>query len=270
MRAATSAAQRASLLVPLLITACVQSTGGRLVQFTLEASGDPAVVSGAPLTFTTSSGFEVTLTRARLHVGAIYFNVQNPQNYALESSCIQPGLYSGEVRGGLTIDTLNPVPEPFPIRGNGTDTMTRAAELWLGSGDINAENDGTVVLDVAGEAVRGVERWPFEGRLTIGKNRFTPPRNPALPGSNPLCQQRIVSPIPVEARLSENARVWLKVDPIAWFSSVDFSQLQADALDPSKRVFVDSATLGGQPDVALFNGLTSASGPYAFEIETPE
>lgn len=256
-------------LLPLLLAGCVQSTGGALVGFAAQAGGAPAVVDGGPLTFTSGRGFEVRLDRARLTVGAVYLNQQNPQAYALEASCIQPGIYTGEVRGGLVVDALSPVPQPFPVAGNGTDGETRAAELWLTGGDVLAEEDRTVILDVAGQASRGAETWPFEAQLTIGQNRAVPPRNPALPGSNPLCQQRIVSPVAFDARLAEGATLWLQVDPRAWFASVDFAALTRVSDAPVLYRFTDDQASSAQPDKALYNGLRSAAGPYRFELLHP-
>jgi hypothetical protein len=260
---------RSLACLALVLSACVQTTGGALVSFDAIAQGDPAVVDGGPLTFTSPAGFEVTLTRARLTVGALYLNQQNPQSYTLEQSCIQDGIYSGEVRGGLTVDALSPLPQPFPTRGNGTDAQTLAAELWLTGGDIDADTDRTVLLDVAGTATRGAETFPFEAQLTISGNRVTPPRNPALPGSNPLCRQRIVSPIPFEARLAEGSQVALRVDPRAWFDAVDFSTLTRTSDSPLAYRFIDDQSSSSQADKALFAALRSAVGPYRFELLPP-
>lgn len=260
-------------LVPLLsllaAAGCIQTTGGRIVGFQAQAQGDPAVVDGGPLTFTSPAGFDVTLARAQLFVGALYFSQQNPQSYTLETSCVQPGVYTGEVRGAVTVDALSPAPVPFPIAGNGTDADTRAAELWLTGGNVEADVDRTVVLDVAGTATRGAEVFPFEGAFTISQNRVTPPRNPALPGSNPLCQQRIVSPIPFEAQLVEGGTLSLVVDPRAWFASVDFSTLSKVSDAPPLYRFEDTSTSSAQADKALYNGLRSAVGPYRFTLTPP-
>lgn len=257
------------LVLMLALSGCVQSTGGNLVSFHAQASGDPAVVSGGPLTFTTPKGFTVTLTRAQLTVGALYLNQQNPQNYTLEESCVQEGIYSGEVRGKVSLDALSPTPTPFPVEGNGTDTLTRAAELWLTGGDLLADVDKTVILDAAGTATGAAGTFPFDARFTISQNRLLPPRNPALPGSNPLCRQRIVSPIPFEARLTEGSTLWLQVDPRAWFSSVDFAELTQVSDMPAAYRFTDDSASSLQPDKALFNGLRSASGPYRLELTAP-
>lgn len=260
---------RGLLPVLLVLTGCIETTGGQAVAFMAQASGDPAVVTGGPLTFATPRGFEVTLTRARMTVGALYLNQQNPQSYALEQGCIQEGIYSGEVRGGLTIDALRPEPEPFPVTGHGTDALTLAGELWLTGGDLLADTDETVVLDVAGVATRGAEVFPFEAQVTISRNRVLPPRNPALPGSNPLCRQRIVSPIPFEVRLAEGGTLWLQVDPRAWFVSVDFAELVRVSDSPLLYRFTDDASSSAQPDKALYAALRSAVGPYRFEFLAP-
>lgn len=258
--------KRFALALLLAVTGCVQTTGGDLVSFHAQASGDPTIVTGGPLTFATPTGFDVTPTRAKVTVGALYLNAQNPQNYSLEQSCVQEGIYTGEVRGGLVVDALSPTPQDFPVAGNGTDVLTRAAELWLTGGDLLADSDPTVVLDVAGTATSSAGTFPFEAAFTISSNRVIPPRNPALPGSNPLCRQRIVSPIAFDATLAEGSTVSLFVDPRAWFSSVDFAALQKVSDAPLLYRFTDDSASSAQPDKALFNALRSASGPYRLEL----
>jgi len=254
------------VLVLLVVSGCVQTTGGNVVSFKARASGDPQVVSGAPLQFTTAAGFDVTLTRAKLTVGALYFNQQNPQNYTLETSCVQDGIYSGEVRGQVTVDALSATPVEFPVAGNGTDAQTRSGELWLTGGNIDATVDRTVLLDVEGTATKGADTYPFNGTLSISSNRVVPPSNPALPGSNPLCRQRIVSPIPFEARLSDGATLSLFVDPRAWFAAVDFADLSKVSDAPLLYQFVDDQGSSHQADKALYAALRSAVGPYRFEV----
>lgn len=257
--------KRVAFITAVLCSACIQTTGGNVVSFDVQARGTAEAAS----TFTTPSGFDVTLTRARITVGAVYLNQQNPQSYSLEQACIQEGIYSGEVRGGLVIDGLSVDAQPFPVRGNGTDAPTRAAELWLTGGDVLANEDRTVVLDVAGTATRGADTFPFDAAFTIGSNRAVPPRNPALPGSNPLCRQRIVSPVAFDATLTEGSTVTLHVDPRAWFAAVDFSGLTKVSDTPLLYRFTDSQESSAQPDKALFNALRSAQGPYRLELNAP-
>jgi hypothetical protein len=115
-------------------------------------------------------------------------------------------------------------------------------------------------------ATRGAESFPFEGQLTIGANRILPPRNPALPGSNPLCRQRIVSPIAFDATLAEGSSVQLLIDPRAWFVTVDFSELTRVSDLPLLYRFTDEEASSAQPDKALYSAMRSASGPYRLEL----
>jgi hypothetical protein len=141
--------------------------------------------------------------------------------------------------------------------------------VWLTGGDIEADVDPTVVLDVEGTATRGADSFPFTAAFTISQNRVIPPRNPALPGSNPLCQQRIVAPVPFDATLVQGGTVALLVDPRAWFASVDFSTLTKVSDAPLRYEFQDSATSTAQADRALYNGLRAAVGPYHFTLTPP-
>ena len=249
----------AALVPALLFVGCIESTGGNLVSFHAQARGVPE----ASQPFTTPAGYDVTLSRARVHVGALYFNQQNPQSYTLEESCIQDGIYSGEVRGGLDVDALNASAQPFPVEGNGTDTLTRTGTLWLTGGDVFADDDPTVVLDIAGTATGDAGVFPFEGRFTIGANRQLPPRNPALPGSNPLCAQRIVGPVSMNDRFTNGGTVTLVVDARQFFAAIDFSTLASDG---GVYAFTDSQASTSQADLTLFSALRSAGAPYRFEV----
>ncbi len=256
-------------VLALLGASCLDSTGNRLVGFKAQASGDPALglVAGQPYTFTSGRGYEVTLTTARLFVGAVYLSTLEPMTASgsVEAPCVTPGLITGEVRGGLLVDVLDPTPQVFPAPGVGSDVPTRSAQLWLTSGDVSAADDSQVILHVEGTAARGGTSWPFVGKLTLGKNRALPPRSAALPSANPICEQRIVTPIPFAAALDGRA-VWLKVDPRAYFASVNFGTLLQVSSTPPSYAFRDDAATADQADNALFNGLRAASGPYRLEL----
>ncbi len=249
----------------LLLLSCVPSTGGQLVSFPVFASGPVDANAGQPYQFVTPSGFDVTLSQATLFVGAVYLNQTNPTGYGLEPACVLPDLYTGQMLGALRVDVLNGQPQAFPVEGTGSDALTRAAELWLTSSDINADEDKTVVVETVGIARRALETWPFEARFTIGSNRRLPPRNPSLPGSNPLCKQRIVSPIAVDFQLQQGVAVKLTVDPKAWFQAVNFKALKSEQLSEGVYRFIDDSARAGQPDNALYNGFRAAQGAYQLE-----
>jgi hypothetical protein len=239
--------------------ACVSSTEGELIEFEAAAVGDEASRH-----FTSPLGYEVRLEKAHVFIGALYLNQSAPGNYSIETSCVLPGIYSAEVRGGLRVDALSEERQIFPVRGQGTTEPSRAGEIWLSSGDIHAANDTTVVLEVEGTATKDGKQWPFEAKLTIGENRIEPPSNPALPGSNPVCKQRIVTPIPVQLELKNQGLLILKVVPSAWFAKVDFSKFPEESDAPPYR-FQDKAA--AQPDNALYAGMRTNSGPYFFSFE---
>ncbi|MER2564875.1 MAG: hypothetical protein ABTQ32_29395 [Myxococcaceae bacterium] len=254
----------------LVLSGCINSTGNALVTFQATGSAAPDIgaVQGQPLRFTTPRGFDVTLTTARVFVGALYFSTVEPMTASgsLEAPCVAPGITTGEVRGGLELDVLDPTPQPFPVQGLGSDLPTRSASLWLTNGDVNASDERTVVLKVEGEATRGAETYPFTASLRIGNNRVTPPRNPALPSSNPICEQRIVTPIAFDTTLSQGATVKLLVDPRAYFTSVDFATLEQVSMTPPRYRFRDDAATAEQADTALFNALRANAGPYRLEV----
>ena len=101
--------------------------------FHAAAAGPPDAVEGQPLVFSTPLpfGYQVTLTRALLHIGAIYLNQAVPISGGQATSCILPGIYVGQATSSLDVDTLSPTPQPFPSDGVGTSTEALTGEVWL-------------------------------------------------------------------------------------------------------------------------------------------
>jgi hypothetical protein len=250
------------LSVALLASGCVGSTGGDSFEFEASASG-PAASTGDAYSFVSGRGYAVTLSRARVHVGAVYLNRSRATSVASDTSCTLAGIYVAEVTSGLDVDALSPEPQPFPVLGQGIAEAAYTGEVWLTSGDVNASSDPRVVLDVAGTAERDGQSYPFEAALTIGANRLETPPNPALPGAKPICKQRIVSPIPVSTVPSRSGRLQLRIDPAGWFGNVDFSTLAADS-DGVFRFDDESAT---QASANLYAGLRASTGTYHIEFQ---
>lgn len=244
---------------------CTGTTGSELVGFDVLAKGPDDAVAGAPYELDTPLGYHVTLERARVHVGALYLNRSAPQTGIQETSCTLPGTYVAQVTSGLEVDALSPEPQPFPVRGLGTSDLALAGEVWLTGGPVDADDDPTVLLDLAGTATRGGVTLPFDARLTIGQNRALPPDDPARPGSNPLCKQRIVSPIPVELTPREGSALVLEVAPRALVGAVDFFALEPTG-DPPTLHFADESE--GGPNIALYRGLRQLD-TYSFTLEGP-
>jgi hypothetical protein len=201
-----------------------------------------------------------------LHFGAVYLNQANPLSGKGASGCILPGIYVGQIFGPLDLDLLSSSTKAFPTDGEGTELAALTAEVWLLEGDINTPDSETLVLDVAGTASKNGMSWPFSAMVTIGQNRMKPPPDAAMPGANPICAERIVTPIaPVGGQLTptNGGTLELRVDPRHMFDGVDFSLLSADPAAMPPYVIPDAP--GGIGD-QLFNGLRADSGVYVISF----
>jgi hypothetical protein len=251
-----------SLLVSLslILSSCVGSTGGDLLELRAYAAGPQDAEPG--LRFENSLGYAVTLTEARLFVGGLYLNRSRPTSVAAATSCSLPGIYSAEVLGGLEVDLLSSEPQTFPELGFATTEASMTGEVWLSDGEVDREPNRTVVLRVAGSAERDGARYPFEGAFTIGENRLQPPSDAALPGQNPICKQRIVSPIALDLRAKPGDALLLRADPRGMFANVDFTTLSRDG---ELYRFADH-TGADQASDNLYAGLRRSSGVYDFSL----
>ncbi len=246
-------------LVAIACIACVGTTGGALVDFPASAAG--AADATSPLLFdeTTTTGhtWHVELDSAKLHVGALYLDQAQSVSGAGATQCILPGTYVAEVLDGLDVDLLSPTPQPFPAPGHGATTPALVGQVWLTGGDVNAVDDATEILVVSGVARDDAGATvPFSGTITIGKNRL--PSGEAT-GADPICKERIVSPIQTTIAVEPRGSLVLRVDARRLFSNVDFSALVGGAFsdDPSLADYT-------QPSINLFANLHS-TGPYTFE-----
>ncbi len=257
----------ALLLLFASMTACIGTTGSEILSFKAYAAGLaslPPETATQGLSFVNSRGWSITLTRAKLHIGAVYLNRSVPVSGGQERECFLPGVYVAQVLSGVTIDALSPTLQPFPEAGSGTADHAITGEVWLTSGRVDEPEDRTVIADVAGTATRGAETMRFEGTITIGKNRRTPPTNAARPGANPLCAERIVTPIPVSVTPTDGGSLVVRVDPRVWFANVELGELTPVSPESDLRRIPDDSV--SQPATNLYAGLRSASaGAYRFE-----
>jgi len=244
-------------LACLGLCGCVGTTGSDLVEFKSYAAGPEGAEPNQPLTFTTPRGWTVTLTKATFHIGAMYLDSAVPIAGSQATSCILPGLYVASIPGSVDVDVLDGTPHEFSVKGEGTSTQARAGELWLSGADVNAQDDSTVILATEGTASNTNQTIPFKGSITIGQNRAVPPSDPSMPGANPICKQRIVSPLPVDLTPRAGGALLLRINPAGWFSNVEFSALKPPT-EPS-GVYVFSDSNADQPSLNVFNGLKQAS-----------
>jgi hypothetical protein len=249
-------------LLPLLlaVVGCGPSdTGGQLVAFQAFASG----VSDAngSLDFDTGAGFRIHLTQASMHIGAIYFRLGQANPGSANASCVGDTTYGLQVPGPVDVDVLSSEQQPFSVLGSATTDLDQSAEIWLVNGNINAVASTTIIAAVAGVATMRGATLPFQGSITIGKNRLIPPPNPAEPGANPICKQRIVSPIPLQLRPTVGGALSLQIDPRPWLDDLNFLALSLGS--DGVTLEIRDVSIGSEADVAesrnFFNGVTGAS-----------
>jgi hypothetical protein len=252
-------------------SSCNGTTGYDLVDFYAAAAGPPDAVAGQPYAFTNDHGFAVTLARAVLHVGAIYLDQSVPTSGQQQEPCVLPGTYVGEVRGGGDFDMLSPSPQLFPVAGDGSTIPATTAEVWLTHGDVFASADPLPVLTLDGVATKvGSAPIHFQAGITIDSNRSPAPSNTALPGENPICLERIVTPILVDITLAQAGTLILDLDPRLLFVNVDFSAFLSCAscqitADDGSITYLFTNDTTNQPSINLYKNLTAAGPVYRFE-----
>jgi hypothetical protein len=251
---------RAIALALLVTTACTDTTGGHTVSYDVAARGLGLPGNAVPA----AAGWQVVLTKAVVHIGAVYLNlaVSNPE-VAAGTSCILPGIYTGEELSGLDVDVLSTTPQPFATPGVGTDDESRTGEVWLTGGDVNATADPTIIADLAGTATNTTTTLPFTASVTIGANRLIKSSDPANPSAHPICKQRIVSPIQIDFRPAQGGTLLVTIDPTLWFANVDFTPLVSSP--PAAFVFPDDDSLPASQN--LFTGLRSSGGTFNLTFE---
>jgi hypothetical protein len=249
------------LLGGAVLGACVGTTGGEVIDFPVAAAGPADADRTKPFELTTDRGWHVVLTKATLHVGALYLSQVQPVSGAQATGCVLPGTYVAQLTSGMDVDILSPTPQHFPALGHGTTLQALTGQVWLSGGasdhDLDQLADPTPVLVIAGTADRAGDVRPFTGRITIAENRQ--PKGGDLAGANTICKQRIVSPIPTRLTIGDTGGLLLRVDPRELFVNVDFSQLgQAGFSDDPSQLDPSSPLSYSQPSVNLYQNLHSA------------
>jgi hypothetical protein len=241
----------ATALAAAVAASCNGTTGDQLVTFNAYAAGAPH--AGDPFTVDVvsnngvSTAYTVQIKSATLHIGALFLD----QNIPDDAVCINPGLYSDQVPGSIDVDLLSATPQPFSLQGNGTADPNQSFSIWFTDGGntapsnlgqqsdtINSANvDPTVLLQAVATNQTTGEEIPFSSIVTINPaNRGTTPSDPAYPGQNPICLQRIAS-VPLNGlTLYPGDSLLLTIDPRGWFGST----LSFDSLAP----IASSACLG--------------------------
>ena len=239
--------RRIAWLVVVLVCvalACNGTTGDQLLTFPAFASGVP----GALQPFIVN-GYSVQLTTAKMHIGAVYVNESPIGTTAETPVCINPGIYAAQVPGPIDVDLLNPMPQPWvcsppncmpasaPQQGSGTMDLGQSWELWLSDETPGGQSDSIDntnfdhIVDLQGIATRlsDSQQFPFAAIVTINAtNRGIATTDPAQPGLNPICKQRIVLIGGIALTFFGGGALNVTIDPRVWFaleSQLDFASL---------------------------------------------
>src|SRR4029077_2301140 len=108
--------------------------------------------------------------------------------------------------------------------------------------------------------IRGSLAYSFRATVTIGTNRQVPVEDPALPGLNPICKERIVQFSPIHLQLFPGGALHVRVDPRGWFNEVDFG---------APTCGLDGPPGGGACDGLQLVRAARGTGPALYEIPDP-
>jgi hypothetical protein len=254
------------------LAACVGTTGGDVVDFPVAATGATDATPGKPYELVTDRGWHVVLTKATLHVGALYLNQSQPVSGSQNASCVLPGTYVAQVTTGMDVDLLSPAPQRFPTPGHGSTLPALIGQVWLTGGPVDQASDRTPILVIQGTADRAGDVRPFSGQITISSNRLLMTGTNA--GANTICKQRIVTPIPISGVVvGHEGGLLLHIEPRFLFVNVDFGALSkfsdgyAFSDDPS-QTDAASPLYYSQPSANLYQNLHSGGSLYRFEWDS--
>ena len=255
-----------------LTAGCGDTTGLRHVTFAARAGG---YEHAGPATFTTRSGWTVTLTQAAAAVGPVYLNSLEPiacdgcqarspldaisrllvpRAWAHGESHLGAGQIVAQVTHQVVVDVLSPALVAIPGGGDGLDLRARTAEAWLYNHDGATRGAAIRVAGVASRTVDGSTiEVPFSGALTADESISTP--------QTPLDVARRVRGIPVDITPADGGALSIRVDPRSWFDGADFSELTATPLDERGAHPFTAADNVGR---AFLNNARAARGAYVF------
>ena len=241
---------------------CVAQTGGQTVDFRVAAAGPADAVAGQSLAFATTAGWDVVLSQAKLHIGAVYLDESRPISGGQATGCYLTGTYVAQATSGLDVDLLNPGLQLFPAKAHGiTEPTALIGQIWLTGGDINASTDPTPILVVAGRATQAGASFPFTGTVTISSNRQA--ATSGVAGGDPICKVRIVTPIDT-VPIQTTGGLLLRIDARDLFTGVDFGQLPTDPSTGGYAFSDDPNGAGYSPTgFQLYTNLHQTT-PFAF------
>jgi len=261
-----------------LALGCSPSTGSERFSFRAVAGGNPEF-SGAPLTFQTESGWNVTLSEARVTLGPIYLNSQAGLRdesasilnflvkpaHAQGASHLESGRVVGEVLAQVAFDALSSNLVEFPTLGSMVSEPVRTAEVWFYPADGGAQVP--VALRVRGRAERAARSVAFRGDLLLNED-WVASGNQGARGAQALADLRKVRGIATVFQPSAGGSLALRFDVRRLFRGANFDSLEQNPSDAdgTKRLnqSKDANVPQDQVMVNLYQGLRQSSGTYTF------
>jgi hypothetical protein len=238
------------------LSACGNTTGGALIQLPFSLGGVDRADAGS-LSFTSATGWAVTLDDGLVALGPFYFNVSPSQTGAVEG-----GLVIVQVTSQAVVNVLDST--LYGVDG-GADGQTGAAvavDIGLLPPDatqavVIEEQLGTGEAYVRGTALKGTTAVPFAGMAEVDL-RLATPQNP------PAVLQRINGASLDLTFAPKGQQLLLRVDPSTWFDTADFGQLLQGTPDPVTGNY--GWDISSSFNQALLSGIKQTSGVYDFEL----
>jgi len=251
--------QTAVCLLALAALAACGSTGGALVTLPFQAGG-AAQADGGSMTFSTSTGWTVTLDQAVIALGPFYFNAFPPNTQTFRS-----GTVIIEATEQVIVNALDPALYDVPGGADGETGTSVAVEIDLFPPDATQSEANQQLLGgnigvVAGTAVKGSVVVPFRGSIIINESLVT--------ATNSLAALQRVNGAAVQLDFTAaQQQLTLRVDPTEWFESTDFSSLAAHASGTSESdagvyTWDETSTFLNQLD----QGVKVQAGVYEFSL----
>ena len=240
----------AAMVLAVALAACSNTSGGDLIALPLSAGGAMRDAT-KPLTFTTPTGWTVTLDQAIEAVGPFYFNVDPPPTDEFRS-----GVVIVEATEQTIVDTLDPTLHDVAGGADGETGTAVSVEIGLLAPDnhdqaadpTDAEALGAGFAAVAGTAVNGATTVPFQGLVAVDPSLVTT--------TEPLADLQRIRGASVDLTFTPAPQqLQLRIDPTHWFDQSDFSQI-------ATGTWTVDTTFAAQ----LLEGVKGESDVYQFQL----
>ena len=235
------------------LAGCANTTGGDLISALPFQAGGVARDAAQPFTFTTPTGWTVTLDHALIAAGPFYFNVDPPSTDEFRS-----GVVIIQATEQTIVDALDPTLRDVTGGANGETGSAVSVEIDLFAPDgpdqaafpDDAELLGAGFAYASGTATSGSASIAFAGQIVIDQSLVTP--------TEPLADLQRIRGAGVALVFTDAPQALeLRIDPTHWFDQSEFSELAATG-----GTWTVDTTFAAQ----LLEGIKGETGVYAFSL----